>query len=92
MSKRVISCQVWEWYGSEDFIEGRYKPKGGQEFVFETTPETTDDFFTEDELIDIWNAKRNKHGLYYRYEAKSINYYFEPMSVVFKEGEFDIVR
>ncbi len=90
MSKRIISCQVWEWYGSEDFIEGRYKPKGGQEFVFETTPET--DALDEDELIDIWNAKRNKHGLYFRYEAKSIDYYFEPMPVVFKDGDFDIGR
>lgn len=90
MSKRIISCQVWEWYGSEDFIEGRYKPKGGQEFVFEATPET--DALNEDELIDIWNAKRNKHGLYFRYEAKSIDYYFEPLPVVFKDGDFDITR
>lgn len=90
MSKRIISCQVWEWYGSEDFIEGRYKPKGGQEFVFEATPET--DALNEDELIDIWNAKRNKHGLYFRYEAQSIDYYFEPLPVVFKDGDFDITR
>lgn len=90
MSKRIISCQVWEWYGSEDFIEGRYKPKGGQEFVFEATPET--DALNEDELIDIWNAKHNKHGLYFRYEAKSIDYYFEPLPVVFKDGDFDITR
>jgi len=90
MSKRIISCQVWEWYGSEDFTEGRYKPKGGQEFVFEATPET--DALNEDELIDIWNTKHNKDGLYFQYEAKSIDYYFEMMPVVFKEGEFDIVR
>jgi len=88
MSKRVISCQVWEWYGSDDFTEGRYKAKGGQDFVFETTPET--DALDEDELIDIWNAKRNKHGLYFRYEAKSIDYYWEPMSVVFENGEFGV--
>ena len=25
MKKRIIFCQVWEWYGSEDFKEGRYK-------------------------------------------------------------------
>jgi hypothetical protein len=90
MSKRIISCQVWEWYGSEDFIEGRYKAKGGQEFVFEATPET--DALNEDELIDIWNAKHNKRGLYYRYEAQSIDYYFAPMSAVFKDGDFDIPR
>ena len=54
MSKRIIRCQVYEWYGSEDFTEGRYKPKGGQEFVYEVTPEA--EAIDEDELIAKWNA------------------------------------
>jgi len=88
MSKRIIRCQVYEWYGSEDFTEGRYKPKGGQEFLFETTPET--ESMDEDDLIANWNADFNQHGRWYRYEARSIDYYWEPQPAVFKDGSFNI--
>lgn len=86
MSKRIISCQVWEWYGSEDFTEGRYKPKGGQEFIFDSTPAT--EALDEDELIEKFNEVFNADGRWYRYEAKDVNYYFEPLEVSFIDGEF----
>jgi hypothetical protein len=86
MSKSIIHCQVWEWYGSEDFREGRYKAKGGQEFVFETTAES--ETLDEDELIERFNAEYNRHGLWYRYEAKRIDYYFEPTDIKFVDGKF----
>lgn len=88
MSQRIISCQVWEWYGSEDFAEGRYKAKGGQEFVYLDTPESEAMF--EEDLIDKWNATFNCHGQWYRYEAKDINYYFEPRNVNFIDGVFSL--
>jgi hypothetical protein len=88
MSKRIISCQVWEWYGSEDFAEGRYKAKGGQEFTFDATPAT--EALNEDELIEKFNEVYNRHGQWYRYEAKEVNYYFEPIKVSFVDGEFTL--
>lgn len=92
MSKRIIHCQCWEWYGNEDFTEGRYKAKGGQEFIYKVTPES--EALSEEELIDIWNAEFNRIGLHYRYEAKSINYYWEPEPMMFVDGKFtaDITR
>ena len=90
MSKRIIRCQVWEWYGSEDFTEGRYKPKGGQEFVYEVTPES--ESLDEDELIAKWNEDYNRHGQWYRYEAKSIDYYWEPAVAVFEDGKFLLIE
>lgn len=86
MSKQIIHCQVWEWYGSEDFREGRYKAKGGQEFVFDNTPES--ETLDEDQLIERFNAEYNRDGLWYRYEAKRIDYYFEPRDIKFVDGKF----
>ena len=92
MSKRIIRCQVYEWYGSEDFTEGRYKPKGGQEFVYEVTPEA--EAIDEDELIAKWNEDYNRHGQLYRYQALSISidYYWEPAVAVFKDGKFLLIE
>jgi hypothetical protein len=86
MSKRIISCQVWEWYGSEDFTEGRYKAKGGQQFIFDHTPAT--EALDEDELIEKFNSVFNRNGRWYMYEAQSIDYYFEPLELSFADGEF----
>lgn len=94
MSKRVIRCQVWEWYGSciPELIghpsEGRYKAKGGEEFVFDATPET--DSMSEEELIDKWNEKYDQDGRSFKYEARSVDYYWEPRSCVFEGGSFHI--
>jgi len=86
MSKRIVRCQMWEWYGSEDFTEGRYKPKGGHEFVFEATPAT--EALDEDELIEKFNEVYNVHGRWYRYEARSIDYYWDPTVLKFEDGKF----
>lgn len=88
MSKRIIHCQVWEWYGSEDFREGRYKAKGGQEFIFDLTPEA--ETLSEEELIEKWNNAHNRDGKWYRYEARSIDYYWAPAPAQFIDGEFVI--
>jgi hypothetical protein len=90
MSKRIIRCQIWEWYGSEDFTEGRYKAKGGQEFVYDVTPEA--EAIDEDELIAKWNEDFNRHGQWYRYEALSIDYYWEPAVAMFEAGKFLLIE
>lgn len=88
MNKWTISCQVWEWYGDEDFKLGRYKPKGGEDFVFEMPYDQLTNL-GEDVLIELWNKKFNKDGNWFRYEAKSIDYY-SPSKAEFKDGEFNI--
>ena len=103
ISKWVIACQIWEWYGDSDNVgahyAGRYKPKGGESFVFEMPYEEFHDFpvkscmkTTEDELMDLWDKKFNKTGQWVRYEAKSIEPYYEPQKASFVDGEFNIVR
>lgn len=89
--KWVIACQVWEWYGNEEFTDGRYKPKGGDSFVFEMADEECYNI-SEEELIINWNAKFNKNGQWVRYEARSIELYFEPQIASFVDGEFNIGR
>jgi hypothetical protein len=86
MSKTIIFCQVWEWYGSEDFTEGSYKAKAGQQFIFDYTPAT--EALDEDELIEKFNSVFNRNGRRYMYEAQSIGYYFEPLELSFADGEF----
>lgn len=89
MNKWIISCQVWEWYGDEDFKLGRYKPKGREDFVFEMPYEQLYDL-GDDAIIELWNQKFNKEGDWFLYEARSINTYFEPSKAEFKDGTFTI--
>lgn len=91
ISKWVIGCQVWEWYGNEEFTDGRYKPKGGESFVFEMPYEELYEA-SEEELMNKWNEKFNKNGQWVRYEARSIDAHFEPQKATFVDGEFNIVR
>ncbi len=65
-----VSAQVWEWYGDEEFVgveaHGRYKAKGGEEFIV---------WLTENEamygdIVDKLNEKFNKTDLFYKYEFK----------------------
>ena len=86
MEKRIIYCQCWEWYGDEAFVEGRYKAKGGQEFIYDVTPET--EALDEEELIELWNKDYNKDGLWYRYEAKRIDFFWAPVVKRFVDGKF----
>lgn len=88
--KWLMVCQVWEWYGDENFEFGRYKAKGGDLFEFEMPYE---DLYNigEEELMRQWNEEYNQYGSWVRYEAKDI----EPSNAVekasYKDGKFTII-
>ena len=42
----------------------------------------------DDRRIERFNAEYNRDGLWYRYEAKRIDYYFEPTDIKFVDGKF----
>lgn len=85
LEKFVVHCQYWEWYGNDDFTLGRYKPKGGEEFVVELDP-----YHDEQEMLDAWNAEHNREGKWTRYEAREIAPYWEPGKATFANGKFTI--
>ena len=84
----IISCQSKEWYGDDDHIGdpafGRHKMKGEETFVFEALAE---DVYDEQKIIDDFNEKYDKVGRFFRYEAKSIDWYTEPAPATFINGE-----
>ena len=91
MTKFIIYTQVKEWYGCEDHIgdpaHGRYKNKGAQEFVFEGN----DCLYMQDRsLIKQFNAKYDRVGRFFRYEAKEIEFYFAPEQATLIDGEIVI--
>ena len=73
----VITAQVWEWYGDEDNVGdpsfGRYKPKGGDDFVIHLMD--ADAMYNSEAIIARLNAKMNANGLFFRHEFKG---YFSP--------------
>ena len=87
----IISCQVWEWYGDADHVGeegyGRYKPKGGCDFAFESGEST---LYKERELIAMFNKRYNAMGRFFRYEAREISYYVKPAAAMFVDGEIRI--
>jgi hypothetical protein len=89
----IIKCQSKEWYGDPDQAVGdptygRYKMKGGQDFVFEADHQQMDD--EEDKIFANFNEKYDKVGRFYRYEAKSIDWYSEPVVAKLVDGEIII--
>jgi len=91
MEQFVIKTQVYEWYGSENHVgdpqHGRYKPKGGEEFIFTATEA---DVFRERELIDLFNERYNNLDRWMRYEAQYISRYWSPVKAEIRDGEIII--
>ena len=91
MQKYIIHTQVKEWYGDESHIGdanyGRYKMKGGESFVFEG-PDTL--YWDEPSIIEMFNKKYDREGLFFRYEAKGLEFYFAPAKAQFIDGEISI--
>lgn len=85
---RIVLCQVWEWYGSEDMRQGRYKAKGGAEFIFDETEETQE--MSEEDIIEKWNSTFMADDRAFKYEAKSVNYYWKPQHCEFVNNSFRI--
>jgi hypothetical protein len=90
-----ISTQIREWYGNEDHIgddnHGRYKCKGGKDFITEVEKDT---FWYKDEVIrKAFNEQYNRDGLFFKYEAQEISPYYEPehieLVVPIVEDDFD---
>ena len=91
MTKYIIYTQVKEWYGDDGHIgnpeHGRYKNKGGQEFIFEGS----DGLYMQDRsLIKQFNAKYDRVGRFFRYEAKEMEFYYEPEQATLIDGEIII--
>lgn len=93
--KIKISTQIREWYGNENHIgdenHGRYKCKGGKDFITEVEQDT---FWYKDESIrKAFNDQYNKDGLFFKYEAQEIAPYYEPedieLNVPELEDDFD---
>lgn len=92
----VIHTQRREWYGDENHIgedgHGRYKPKGGQTFVFEDVNKSGSILCREEELMDKFNTKFNKIGLFFRYEAVEITYFEQPILLDFDGENFSLTQ
>lgn len=90
----IIHCQRREWYGDENHIGeegyGRYKNKGGQTFVFTDVTQMGSIFCREEELIANFNAKFNKNGSFFRYEAFEITYFERPIELDFDGENFTL--
>lgn len=74
--KLKFSCQYWEWYGNDDYTVGRYKPKGGMDFIVEA--KETDYMYKEEELKAAFDEKYNVDGEYTKYEVQGIELYYPP--------------
>ena len=74
--KMVIQAQVWEWYGNEEMTEGRYKAKGGHDFVFEGDEL---ELYDTQSILDKFNEKFNRRGKqWFCHEGLNVELYFEP--------------
>lgn len=80
MTKYIISTQSKEWYGCEDNIgdpmHGRYKMKGGQDFIVEADEAL---MYDDEKVIASFNERYDRVGRYWRYEARRIDWYDEPV-------------
>ena len=86
--KYILKAQVREWYGDEDHVgnpdHGRFKPKGGEEFIFEGDESVP---YLEEELILKFNKRYDSPDRFIRYEAASIETYFTPLQAKMVDGE-----
>lgn len=96
MIQIMISTQIREWYGNEDHIgddnHGRYKCKGGKNFITEVEQDTF--WYSNNEAIrKAFNDQHNRDGLFFKYEAQEISRYSEPehieLNVPMQEDDFD---
>lgn len=76
----ITRAQIWEWYGDENHVGdpafGRYKAKGGQDFIIHLT---TAESHSDVEVLAILNTRLNENGKWTRFEFNgSLDYYYEP--------------
>jgi len=75
----VIHTQCKEWYGDDLTSEGRYKMKGGRDFLITLT--TTQAMYNQLEVREAFNEMYDQEGMQTRYEFISMELYFEPLQV-----------
>tara|TARA_R110002051_G_scaffold2132_8_gene11062 strand:+ start:1804 stop:2076 length:273 start_codon:yes stop_codon:yes gene_type:complete len=88
-AKYIISCQYKEWYGNEELTEGRWKNKGGQDFIVELTDKESWDMC---KLIKEFNECYDVATRHNRYEALSIDLYWSPQEAKMVDGKVTIDR
>ena len=79
----VTRAQIWEWYGEEEHVGdpafGRYKAKGGQDFIVHLT---TAQAYDEEAVLAKLNNRLNNNGIWVRFEFNgSLEHYYEPTVV-----------
>jgi len=76
----LITTQTKEWYGCEDHVgesgHGRYKMKGGADFVVEVPQSTF--MYNEDMIREAFNKKYDTEGSFFRYQYIRADPYYEP--------------
>lgn len=82
-TKVLVRAQAMEWYGCEDNIgdplKGRYKNKGGGDFIVEV-----EEWVGFDKIAREFNKEYNVDGDYFKYKLIDIEYYREPQVVHLK--------
>jgi len=72
--KALIKCQYMEWYGCDDNVGdpdyGRYKNKGGHNFVIDIDSHTL--LYNKEAVIEAFHKKYNKKGDFTRCEVLEI--------------------
>lgn len=85
----IIRTQYREWYGNGELTEGRYKNKGGDDFIIELDPQEA---YNVDELRKKWNEQHNRLGEQYGcWEFLDIEYYYKPSEAKLVDGKFEIL-
>ena len=79
--KALIKCRYKEWYGCDDNVGdpdyGRYKNKGGHNFVIDIDSHTL--LYNEEAVIEAFHKKYNRIGDFTRCEVIEIEgCYYEP--------------
>lgn len=85
--KIIIQTQTREWYGDDAGPEsgkGRFKCKGGQDFVVEVDEML---FMYERERLEaLFNERMNNPSDWFRYEWIDAELYHAPQALTFEDG------
>lgn len=86
--KYIIHTQTKEWYGDENHVGdpafGRFKNKGGMDFVIEGDASLL--YGEEEEFLARFNRQYNDISRPMRYEALSFEPYIPPYEVKLVDG------
>tara|TARA_B110000495_G_scaffold203020_1_gene225070 strand:+ start:883 stop:1212 length:330 start_codon:yes stop_codon:yes gene_type:complete len=75
----IIHSQCKEWYGDEAMVKGRYKFKGGRDFIITLNHHQA--LHHTAAIRAAFNEIYDQEGLHYRYEFQSIEIYIPPVEI-----------